>query len=101
MKLEQRIKGICQKIYIILIDLVAKEKCQKRNETISNIEHISAQQKKPTENYLCCHVHVGSSKRFSTQTIFLRDHAEEWLYLCFSVCVCGKDVLCACVSLLQ
>lgn len=63
--------------------------------------YIRTTKKKPTENYLCCHVHVGSSKRFSTQTIFLRDYAEEWLYLCFSVCVCGKDVLCACVSLLQ
>lgn len=52
MKLEQRIKGICQKIYIILIDLVAKEKCQKRNETISNIEHISAQQKKKAHRKL-------------------------------------------------
>lgn len=95
MKLEQRIKGICQKIYIILIDLVAKEKCQKRNETISNIEHISAQQKKSPPKTICVVTYTwGARKDFQPKQFSYVTMPKNGSIFA-SVCVCVERTCCA------
>jgi len=93
MKLEQRIKGICQKIYIILMDLVAKEKCQKCNETISNIEHISAQQKSRPKTICVVTYTWGARKDFQPKQFSYVTMPKNGSF-CVCVCICVGNVMC-------
>jgi len=100
MKLEQRIKGICQKIYIILMDLVAKEKCQKCNETISNIEHISAQQKSRPKTICVVTYTWGARKDFQPkQFSYVTMPKNGSFCVCVCVYLCGERDVRWCVCL--